>query len=203
MDMVSNTHRRRSIRLQSHDYTHPGAYFVTICTWQMQCLFGEVMNGEIQYSPIGLIVKAEWKKLPRQFPQIQLDEFIIMPNHLHGIIIIKDGVGATRIIQKDPFSSKPSSPNAPLFDKDGSPLQPQTNMPMRPKGPESGSLGAIIGQFKSQATKRIWKIPEYARIPIWQRNYYEHIIRDDTDWSTIIAYITSNPSRWIEDRFYP
>jgi len=196
------THHRRSIRLPDYDYTQPGAYFVTICTFQMQNLFGDVVGGEMQLNQAGLIVRETWMQLANQFPNIHLDAFAIMPNHVHGIIAIRDSVGATRPNRSSPKSGKLNNPNTNLAGCGGSPLPPHHDAIPRPNGPGAGSLGAIIGQFKSRVTKRIWKIATSDHPPIWQRNYYEHIIRDDHDWANILAYIQSNPAHWDEDRFH-
>src|SRR3990170_3926102 len=92
-------HSRRSIRLRGYDYTQVGAYFVTLCTWQRECLFGEVVEGVMRLSPTGRIIEVEWQRLGYHFPHIRLDAFVVMPNHLHGIIIVNDLVGATRHAQ--------------------------------------------------------------------------------------------------------
>jgi len=159
-------HSRRSIRLRGYDYTQVGAYFVTLCTWQRECLFGEVVEGVMRLSPTGRIIEVEWQRLGYHFPHICLDAFVVMPNHLHGIIVVND-------------------PG------------------MRPNGPPAGSLGAMIGQFKSRATKRIWARSENERAPIWQRNYYEHIIRDEADLRRIREYIQNNAARWDQDQLHP
>ncbi|MBN2030017.1 transposase [bacterium] len=168
-------HNRRSMRLQGYDYSKAGGYFITICTYKRKCLFGEIMDGKM--------VKSEWLKISRIRENITLDEFIIMPNHLHGIIIISESdkmihhVGAIRRI-------------AP------------TNNIKNPIGPKPGSIGAIMGQFKSITTKHINKIRNTQRTPVWQRNYYEHIIRDENELNQIREYILSNPMKWSEDTYY-
>jgi putative transposase len=216
-------HHRRSIRLKGYDYAQPGAYFVTLVTWHRQALFGEVVGGSVRLSALGRIVEEEWKALPRHFPNIRLDAFVVMPNHIHGIIVITDtAVGATRTAPTDhivrathPLHPGTSAnvtplPNEPVDNHAGSPLpapdeQPESRdgSPLRPNGPTPGSLGAIIGQFKSRATKRIWALPEYAHTPIWQRNYYERIIRNETELKNIWNYIDMNPERWSEDQMHP
>jgi putative transposase len=250
-------HQRRSMRLSEYDYSQAGAYFVTICTWDKTPLFGEICEGEMRLSAAGRIVKAEWKRLAHQFTNIRLNAFVVMPNHVHGIIVIDDPVGATRHLSDDALSGVEAGlsdaldvpDGSPLrggeggeagdFDMgdgratrhssdddlegvepglkdvleipDGSPLQIDTHAGVdgspaqlnRLKGPAKGSLGAMIGQFKSRATKKIWSLPEYDHIPIWQRNYYEHVIRDREDYESIWAYIQTNPLRWVEDQLHP
>ena len=285
-------HHRHSIRLKDYDYAQPGAYFVTLCTSQRDCLFGKVVNGVVRLNPLGKIVEEEWERLGRQFPNIRLDAFVVMPNHVHGIIVID--VGATQQLSIETVSGKPnmhietgySHDGSPKFDRspemigdgdgapendggvgathnmqtvnlsgnhnthiesgdphggspgretaeplnrktratrhsptgasidnrygatkseewvDGSPLR-NDGMDRAPKPPATGSLGAMIGQFKSRATKRIWAIPEYSQAPIWQRNYYEHIIRNEAEWGRISEYIHNNPFNWGEDQLHP
>jgi REP element-mobilizing transposase RayT len=184
-------HHRRSIRLPHYDYSQPGAYFVTIVAWQRECLFGEIVNAETRLYKIGKIVESEWLALPKRFSSLELGAWVIMPNHFHGILWIHENVRATR---HGPTRAMPASESVPTVTAacmDGSPL---------PHGPRPGSLGAILAQFKSRVTKRVWKIPEYKETPIWHRNYYEHIIRNETDLQNITDYIESNPVRWEQDR---
>jgi putative transposase len=234
-------HHRRSIRLPEYDYSQAGAYFVTICAWGREPLFGEICEGEMRLSAAGLIVESEWKRLAHQFANVYLDAFVVMPNHVHGIIMIHGQVGATRHLPADTHSGNETVSNDALTSRDGSPLQidalsglagatrhlpaethsgnepmpndvltgpdgspvrPRGGSPM-PKGPGEGSIGAMIGQFKSRATKRIWSLPEYDHVPIWQRNYYEHIIRNQEDYERIRDYIQTNPLCWADDQLHP
>ena len=183
-------HHRRSIRLKGYDYSQEGAYYVTIVTWRREFLFGEIVNQEMRLNKIGKIVEWEWLELPKRLSYVELGEYVVMPNHFHGILLIHENVGATRQGQTiSQSSAKPSQINTPN-GIDGSPL---------PRGPKLASLGAIIAQFKSRATKRIWKFPEFKGTPIWQRNYYEHIIRNEKDLQNKTDYIEANPSLWDED----
>jgi len=173
--------RRRSIRLKGYDYTGPGAYFVTVCTHRWQRLFGEVDNGKVRLSTAGQIVETMWLKIPDIRPQVILDEFVVMPNHLHGIIMIYDrseNVRATQWVAPTGVSS-------------------------RPQGPARHSLGAIIGQFKGAATKRINMSQGTPGQSVWRRNYYEHIIRNDSSLNRVREYITCNAQRWHLDRYNP
>ena len=183
-------HHRRSIRLKGYDYSQEGAYYVTIVTWRRDSLFGEVVKKEMQLNKVGKIVEWEWLELPKRLPYVELGVQVVMPNHFHGILFIHENVGATR--QGQTMSLLGAEHLRPITTDgiDGSPL---------PHGPKPASLGAIIAQFKSRATKRIWKIPEFKETPIWQRNYYEHIIRDETDLQNKTDYIESNPLLWDED----
>ena len=155
-------HHRRSIRLQGYDYTQLGAYFVTICTYQKQCLFGEITNEEMYPNLCGQVVIGCWKNLSSYFPHIQLDEFVLMPNHWHGIIMIGEY-----------------------------------------KGNILPTLGTIIRNFKSISARKINQINQLSGTPIWQRNYYEQIIRDEVALQNIREYILMNPSRWESDRENP
>lgn len=139
-----NVHHRKSIRLPGYDYAQAGAYFVTVVAWGRDCLFGEVVDGVMVLNDIGKIVQEEWERTAIVRKNIELGAYVVMPNHFHGILIIHDGVGASRR------------------------LAPTTTNAISPK---PGSLGAIMAQFKSIVTKRIWKMPEFAGTPIWQRNY--------------------------------
>ena len=183
-------HHRRSIRLQGYDYASAGAYYVTIVAWQRECLFGEVINKEMQLNKVGKIVEWEWLELPKRLSYISLGARMVMPNHLHGILFIHENVGATR--QGQSMSQPKEQPLQIMIPEgiDGSPL---------PRGSKPAALGAIMAQFKSCVTKRIWKFPEFKETPIWQRNYYEHIIRNQTDLQNKTDYIEANPLLWDED----
>jgi len=169
-------HHRHSIRLQGYDYTQPGAYFVTICTHGRAPLFGAVVDGEMRLNTYGRIVHDEWFKTAQLRPYVVLyeDEFVVMPNHIHGIIWIVDNVGATRRVA------------------------PTDNLP---NGPVPGSIGAIVGQFKSAVTRRINQRRGAPGARVWQRNYYEHIIRTERALNAIRRYIIENPLRWHLDRY--
>ncbi|MBL8077802.1 MAG: hypothetical protein JNM55_07565 [Anaerolineales bacterium] len=183
-------HHRRSIRLQGYDYTQAGGYYVTIVTWHRELLFGEVVNAESQLNKIGKIVEWEWLELSKRLPYVELGVHIVMPNHFHEILFIHENVGATRQGQIRPKPYKEPSQIITSEGIDGSPL---------PRRPKHASLGAIISQFKSRVTKRIWKFPEFKDTPIWQRNYYEHILRDETDLQNKTDYIEANPLLWEQD----
>lgn len=183
-------HHRRSIRLKGYDYASAGAYYITIVAWHRECLFGEVVNKEMVLNKVGKIVEWEWLELPKRFSYIELGAHMAMPNHFHGILFIHETVGATRHGQINSQTGPEPLQTNTSAGMDGSPL---------PRGPKPASLGAILAQFKSRATKRIWKIPEFKETPIWQRNYYEHVIRDETDLQNKTDYMEANPLLWDED----
>jgi REP element-mobilizing transposase RayT len=183
-------HRRRSIRLPHYDYSQEGAYYVTVVAWHRECLFGEIRNAEMRLNSLGKIIQYEWLALPKRLSYVELGAYAVMPNHFHGILYIHEHVGATRHNPTGSHSGTISSSIITRESLEGSPL---------PYGPKPASLGAILAQFKSRATKRIWKIPEFKDTPIWQRNYYEHIIRDDNDLKNKTDYIEANPLLWGQD----
>ena len=180
----SRPKHRRSIRLPEHNYTQTGAYFVTICARGRERLFGQIVGDEMRLNETGRIVQACWHEIPIHFPHVELDAFVVMPNHVHGIIlIVAEPVGATHA--------------SPLPPTHASPLQGH------PRGPKRGSIGAIVGSFKSAATKHINELRDAPGPPVWQRNYYEHVIRNETELARIRDYIQTNPIRWALDRENP
>jgi REP element-mobilizing transposase RayT len=172
-------HHRRSIRLPGYDYSQTGAYFVTICAHQKKHLFGEVIEGEIKTNEIGEMIRLYWNHLPRRYPNVELDEFVLMPNHIHGIIRI------VRAVHEPPLP-----PNAVKFVRGAI-----RESPLRRKM----LLAKIIGYFKMNTAKRINEIRGVAGVPVWQRNYYEHIVRNNDELNKIRDYIATNPLRWPTD----
>jgi REP element-mobilizing transposase RayT len=169
-------HHRRSLRVKYYDYSESGAYFVTICTSGRRCLFGKVINGEMRLSGTGRIVEAEWLYVAVARPNIKLDQFVVMPNHFHGILWIAGTDEGTASC----------APTMPRFGY----LVP-------------GSLSAIIRSFKSSVTNRYNKNQKSTSNTIWQRNFYEHVIRDETSLNHIREYIINNPLSWELDRENP
>jgi len=166
-------HRRRSIRLKGYDYNQAGAYFVTICTHDRVFLFGQIEYGEMTSSEPGHMVEQYWNEIPAHFPHVELDAFVIMPNHVHGILLITEPVGAENF-------SPPPRPS-----------------PQRQRPGTSKTVGSVIRGFKIGVTK--WMREHTLIHNIWQRNYYEHIIRDEADLNRVREYIAANPARWDED----
>ena len=187
-------HHRRSIRLQGYDYSQTGGYYVTIVAWHREFLFGEIANQEMRLNKLGKIIEWEWLELPKRLPYVELGVSVVMPNHFHGILFIHENVGATR--QGQTISQPNAEPSQIITPEsmDGSPL---------PCGPKPVSLGAIMAQFKSRVTKRVWKFPELNNTPVWQRNYYEHIIHNEKDLQNKTDYIEANPLLWGEDEENP
>ncbi len=172
-------HHRRSIRLRGYEYSHAGAYFVTLCTWQRECLFGEIVDGEMVLSNIGSIAAAVWTDLSSHYRQVELDAFVIMPNHVHGLIVFCDEQAEETISQQGRVE------NPPLQDE------------IRHGLPE------IVRGFKTFSSRRINAIRHNRGCPVWQRNYYDRVIRNENEMSRARAYIVDNPSKWAYDRENP
>ena len=167
-------HHRRSIRIRVYDYSQGGMYFVTICTRDREYLFGEVVDGEMRLSLYGEIARTCWGEIPEHFPHAALDVSVIMPNHVHGIIV----VGARHAV---PLQSSPECFGAPV----------------------AGSIPTIVRSFKSVVAKHVNALRGTPGIPVWQRNYYEHVVRDEESLNRIRQYVADNPARWAFDRENP
>jgi putative transposase len=175
MKFDPDKHHRRSIRLKGYDYSQDGAYFVTVCTKNRECLFGEIADGEMRLSPCGEVVGVCWQDLPRRYPDVEMDTFVVMPNHVHGIVL----VGAQFIAPSQfiaPNSEKGMINHAPI-------------------------LGEIVRTFKA-VSSRLVRNAGFTDF-VWQRNYYEHIIRDEASLNSIREYISGNPYRWGTDEENP
>ena len=180
-------HHRRSIRLQGYDYSQPGIYFITLCTQNHECLFGEILNGEMRLNEFGKMTQQCWLEIPHHFPHVKLDEFVIMPDHIHGIIILNDIVGAKN------FSPQPSN----NFSPQPIPTPQQNITPFRSP---SKTIGSIIRGFKIGVTKGFRQNTDI--YVVWQRNYYEHIIRNKVELNRMRQYIIDNPKKWKTDENY-
>ena len=159
-------HPRRSLRLRHYDYAQAGAYFVTVCAYDRRCLFGDIVDGAMRLNDVGRIIADEWHKSARIRAEIELDTWVIMPNHFHGIAIITHRRG---------------------------------DRPVAPTGPPPRSIGALMAGFKSASTKRINAARGTPGARVWQRNYYDHVIRNEANLHRIRQYIADNPARWAED----
>lgn len=181
-----NLHHRRSIRRRDCDYAPQGVYFVTICTHARACWFGAVVDGEMVLNAMGRIVAEEWQSTAVLRPTVELDAFVVMPNHVHGIVVIvgdddrgdgggRDGRGMVH--------HAPTTPSA--FSK-----------------PRANSLGTIVGAFKASVTRSARRASMVHGTPLWQRNYHEHIVRNESDLDRLRKHIAVNPARWDEDSLY-
>ncbi|MEO7486141.1 MAG: transposase [Ferruginibacter sp.] len=194
-------HHRRSVRLKGYDYSQAGLYFITICCQDRKCRFGKIENGEMILNELGTIAYNEWIKLVERFTSFELDVFQIMPNHMHGIILLNDVAGADTLAQLgQPQGLAPTdavAQNDLITDDDiGTGASP---------APTNATIGEIIGAYKSlvfNGCLKIYKSKNDLMGKLWQRNYYEHIIRNAKSYENISNYIINNPAKWAEDKFY-
>jgi putative transposase len=183
-------HHRRSIRLKGYDYTQPGAYFVAIVAWGRQEIFGQIRDRNMALSPIGQVVMRTWQGLPRYFPNVVLGEFCVMPSHVHGIIQLVEpdwrwgGSITTPVSEPDPIMNKRGQEPA------GGETRPY---PMRHGLPE------IVRAFKSYSARQINYLRHTAGSPVWQRNYYERVVRNEEELRQMADYISNNPLGWDTD----
>lgn len=171
----ADKNRRRSIRLSRYDYRQSGAYFITVCTKNREFLFGQIADGKMRLNELGMAVLNEWQRTERVRPGIKLDAFVIMPNHLHGILFLVYAEGTAR-----------RAPTEEVFGR-----------------PVSGSLPTIVRSFKSAAAMRINQIRNAPGAPVWQRNYYEQVIRGEEELHRIREYVEKNPVMWETDSENP
>ena len=176
MTFYPERQRRRTMRLPGYDYSALGAYFITICTHQRQRLFGRIVKGENQISPFGQIVEDFWWAVPTHFSHATLDEFIVMPNHVHGIVVIK----------------------SPVTQRNNCGQQNTLGHIMKP-----GTVSTIVRSFKSVTTRKINAVRSSPGSSVWQKNYYDHIIRDKRSYYHIQNYIRNNPLSWQKDKLRP
>lgn len=179
MGYVPGIHHRRSIRLRDYDYAAVGAYFVTVCAQGRECLFGGIVDGAMVLNDAGRMVEGWWAKLPEVFINVSVDSSIVMPNHFHGIVVL---VGAAPRVRPLDLTNKGAHAGAPLQ--------------------------RVVQWFKTMTTNayiRGAKEHNWSPFPgrLWQRNYYERIIRNDTELNAIREYIATNPQRWADDEENP
>ena len=250
-------HHRRSIRLQGYDYSQAGAYFITICTHGREYLFGEIVDGEMMLNELGRIVQEEWEKTPAIRLEIELDEFVVMPDHIHGIVIIRespgggddvgnhvgaycDDVGDHVVAHGDDVGNHVGAYGDDVGNHVGAycddvgdhvgaycddvgnrvgaygndvgnhvgaychtPLHTPHQNNHTPFRSPTKTIGSMVRGFKAASTRSINARRFSPGAPVWQRNYYEHIIRNDAEWKQIREYIEYNPICWKEDSEYP
>ena len=177
MTHATQQHQRRSLRLKDYDYSQAGAYFVTICTQNKVPVLGKIVEGVMRLNRFGNVVNKCWLEIPHHFPDVKIDAFVVMPNHMHGIIVLINNC-----------RGEVTSP--------------------APKGAETAplrkcTLGQVIAYFKYQTTKAINQIHKTPGHRVWQRNYYEHVIRNEADLNEIRQYILDNPVQWAMDENNP
>ena len=218
-----NKHHRRSIRLAGYDYSQAGLYFNTICIQQRKCLLANIVGESLVLNEAGKMVEMEWLALSERFPAIRLHEYIVMPNHFHGIIEI---VGSPLVGDHQNEEGQPQG-IAPTPPPGTAPTPPPGTAPTPPPGitptptPAQKTVGEIMGAFKSITTGKYiegvkkqkcdcinnktctcngWKIFDKK---LWQRNYWEHIISNEASYQRISQYILRNPAKWVEDQLHP
>jgi len=239
-------HHRRSIRIPDYNYSRPGFYFITLCCSYREYLFGEIKDNIMILNDFGRIAYDEWIQSAKIRSEIELDEFVVMPNHFHAIVLINidgrkvnnSGRGDRPVAPTDsnnpvaPTDSNnpvaptdwaqnqlgdppvaPTDSNNPVTPTDSNnPVAPtdwaQNQLgdppvaPTRPTGPKSKSIGSLMAGYKSSVTKKINQLRHKPGEPVWQRNYFEHIIRDEKSLAQIRQYILDNPENWGKDEFY-
>lgn len=191
-------HHRRSIRLKGYDYSQAGLYFITICCQDRVCRLGKIENGVMICNELGEIAYREWMKTAELRPQIELDAFMVMPNHIHGILKINE-MDMDTLHSPNNTGDNMGECNSP--NNTGECNSPnnmgECNSPLRSP---SNTIGAIIRGYKSSVTKQFGLMGFDEKL--WQRNYYEHIIRDEQSYQIISEYIINNPKKWADDKFY-
>jgi REP element-mobilizing transposase RayT len=179
MDKFKNKYRVKSARLQDWDYGSNAGYFVTVCVADRACHFGDVLNGKMQLSALGLWAEKCWLEIPDHFPFVVLDGFVAMPNHVHGILFIDKPVETQNVVETQNIASLPGNRNA--------------------FGPQSQNLASIIRGYKIGVTK-------YAKSNqlnfAWQPRFHEHVIRNQESYLRITEYIQNNPLQWQLDKYY-
>ena len=172
MKFDPNINNRHSVRLNGYDYAQAGGYYVTIVTQGRECLFGQIHNAEMILNDTGKMAAKWWNDLPNKFPSVTVDAFVVMPNHFHGILVLAD-------------EQRPASGGEGKYGK-----------------PVTGSVGVIAGQFKAAVTKRINHVRDTPTAQVWQRNFFERIIRTEDELNLTRHYIEGNPAHWLEDPNY-
>ena len=177
-----DAHHRGSMRLPGHDYSRPGPYFVTLCTCERACLFGDVVEGRMVPSVYGQVVEECLSTIPRKYGHVHVDAHVIMPNHLHCIVVIRPASDASAV-----GTIHESSLRGPLSRE-------ERRRMLVPK---------VVGYMKMNTAKRINILRDSQGSRVWQRRYYDHIVRDRAEWKRIAHYISRNPASWQEDLLHP
>lgn len=205
MQYNPETHHRRSIRLKGYDYSQEGMYFITICVQDHECIFGEIVQQIMILNDAGKIAEQCWLSIPEHFPNAILHEYVVMPNHIHGIIEITGIVGANHhspVNNMDTMDIVGANHHSPINEMDKMDIVRAKNFspqpiaqPPQPFRSPSRTIGSIIRGFKIGVTK-------WFDQSIWQRDYYEHILRSTEEYERIANYIINNPMKWKEDKFF-
>ena len=191
-------HDRKSVRLRTKDY-RSGSYFITICAVNREWLFGDIKGGGMMLNELGKIVEKCWHEIPKHFSHVSLDTFIVMPNHIHGILTLNtSGRGIAPVQDHEGRGIACNAPtDAVIMKANEIPSSPQIFGKSSP-----GTLPVIVRAFKSATTRHINRLRNSPATPIWQRNYYEHAIRNNEELQKIRMYIQDNPKHWFTDEEY-
>ncbi len=201
MDKYQNKYRIQSARLQGYDYTREGLYFITICTHNREHYFGEIIDHKMILSNIGVMADVFWHEIKNHSKNVELHQFVVMPNHIHGILEIVDGViygdgGDVETMHASSLQLQSSNVSQKI---DASSQQPSKNRQMQKISPKSGSVSRIIGAYKSAVTKHAHRLKYEFK---WQTRFYDHIIKNNDEYQNIKNYIIKNPENWVDDKFY-
>jgi putative transposase len=173
---MGNEKHRRSIRLPGADYSEPGGYFLTICAAGRKNIFGEIADGNVELSPLGTILRECWVAIPEHFAQAEIKEFVVMPNHLHGIVVLR--VGARYIVPLDRTARQTESFQSPT----------------------KATMPTIVRAFKAAVTRKAGERLRMTGKDIWQRNYFERVLRNGKEYADASRYILENPLKWEWDK---
>lgn len=213
MNHSHGINNRRSLRLQNYDYSQAGFYFITICCHGNVCRFGCIGNDEMVLNDYGIIARQEWIALPARFPTVQLDLFQIMPNHMHGIVVLSSTGSPGAITQNQPVGVGQGQAlplrdahihTGGLPDANSSPV----GAPLAGARSEvifTPTIGDVVGAYKSLVANKCLMVSKSKNNWLgrfWQRNFYEHVIRDEESYLKIADYIETNPQRWAEDEYH-
>ena len=207
MDKFKNKYRISSTRLQNWDYRWTGAYFITICNQNREHYFGEITDGKMQLSNVGVIADILWHQIPHHHRNVELGAFVVMPNHIHGILIINDNNDDNdNDNDNDIDIDNVETLHATSLQQQQQQQQQNTEKPdnqfneqMSKISPKSNSISVIIRSYKSAVTKHANRLGFEFQ---WQSRFHDHIIRDDKSFQTISNYIINNPANWQDDKFY-
>ena len=195
-DKFNNKYRIPSARLQNWDYRWAGAYFITICTQNREHYFGEIENGEMQLSSIGIIADVMWHEIKNHSKTIEFDSFVVMPNHIHGILILN---GIDTDIVNDNGNVVVETGHALSLQSQSQSQTEKTIGQKRFQNIGNNSISSIVGSYKSAVTKHTHRLGFEFN---WQTRFYDHIIRNDDSFKKIQTYIGENPAKWHDDKFY-
>lgn len=208
MDKFNNQYRISSARLAGYDYSQNGAYFITICTKNRNHFFGQIIDKKIVLNEIGNLAYQYWVEIPYHFPFIKLGNFVVMPNHIHGILIVNkntdnfdDGSlqGEFKSVETLQCNVSTTTTMNESPSTETSPIDTIKNKKMSEISPKSGSISSIIRSYKSIVTKHVRYIDAEFE---WQSRFHDHIIRNETSFNNIQNYIENNPANWKEDKFF-